>query len=97
MAVLYYNDRQPSVAHRKLMLAARVFKSQRLEPPDYVVNNVAEAYLVDASYQITISCRAALEDIQLAHRALGNYPPNTVVGALLAQDTSNYDSTCGAS
>jgi outer membrane murein-binding lipoprotein Lpp len=97
MAVIYYTNRQFSVAHRQLTLAAKVFKGQRLEPPDYVVNNVAEAYLVDASYQVTVSCRVAFADLQLTHQALGGYQPNTVVGTLLAQDASAYDSKCKAS
>jgi hypothetical protein len=97
MAVIYYTDHQPSVAHRQLMLAAKVFKGQRLETPYYVVNNVAEAYLVDASYQITISCRVASEDLKLTNQALGSYSPNPVVGTLLTQDKSAYNLRCKAS
>jgi hypothetical protein len=98
-AFLYYGLNQPTRAHRDMMGAASAFHEHLLETPSYIANAVAQAYAVDAYYQLTSfkDCAIALSDIKAARGALGSYDADSLVQEYMHDDSLWLETQCGRS
>jgi predicted nucleic acid-binding protein len=81
LGAFYYKLAMPTLGHQYLMRAAEAFKSALLADPYYKANSIAQAYLMDAYYQLTIpkGCSTAQHDMRSARRVRGLYAPTAAV------------------
>lgn len=97
---LYYSLGQDAPGHRDYLKAASLYKGNVQMTQALKDNSIAQAYLVDAGYQLVIrGCHLATTDFKAAVRALapiGTSGENTAVQALIAIDTAAYKSKCAS-
>jgi hypothetical protein len=89
MGVLYYGIDQHWIGHPTMMRAARVFSKPPLGARSYIVNAIAQAYVMDAWYQLDLrspGCSTARADVQAAQKALGSYAESPSVQAWMHSD-----------
>jgi tetratricopeptide (TPR) repeat protein len=99
LATIYYNLGQPVIAHRYAMRAVTTFNGHQVEPAWYEHNSIAQAYLLDASYQIDIKggCPMAARDKAAAQNVIGSYGKTALVQSLMADlKDANKSGSCGS-
>jgi tetratricopeptide (TPR) repeat protein len=93
----YYSLHRPELAHQAYMQAAKIFSGPVVMPPDYKANNIAQAYLLDADYQIGFSCRTAHAELKHAQQVIAPSDENPVVKSLMRGVPDDYhQSKCGS-
>jgi hypothetical protein len=99
-AGLYYSLGQSALGHQDLISAAQVYNGQLEINKGLKGNSIAQAYLVDAGYQITIGgCRVAASDLLDAEHSLtplGVGGANLTVQTLTSADVTAYHKRCNA-
>ena len=105
-AAIYYSLGQNATAHQDMMDAARLFTGHVVLAQSLIERSIAQAYLADTYYQISIKgCRVAIADVQAAAQALAglglNSPSDASLVALTAQDVTAVEAIrssggCGA-
>jgi tetratricopeptide (TPR) repeat protein len=90
--LLYYDLSKPAKAHQDMIQAARAFSGRPLEPPSYIANSIAQAYVVDAYHQLVPfkGCSTARDDMQKARKVLGTYQENSLVQAFMVSDSASW-------
>jgi tetratricopeptide (TPR) repeat protein len=94
---LYYKLDQPERGHKDLKRAAEIFGEHPRVSQYYKATTVAQAYLMDAYWQISIKgkgCSVALEDITKAQGAMGPYAQTPAIKSLAKKDAHKYESEC---
>jgi predicted nucleic acid-binding protein len=99
LGVFYYKLAKPTIGHQYLMRAAEAFKFAFLADPYYTANSIAQAYLLDAYYQLTISkgCSTARDDMSAARRAMGFYGRTSVVQSYENAVKEAFQTRCSGS
>jgi tetratricopeptide (TPR) repeat protein len=96
LGLVYYSLPRPEIAHQAFMQAAKVYSGGHVvEPPGYIANNIAQAYLLDAKEQIDYSCRTAHTELMVGQNAIGSFAQNLVVQYLMGAVPKEYQSKCG--
>lgn len=105
-AAIYYSLGKNATAHQDMMDAARLFTGHVVLAQSLIERSIAQAYLADTYYQISIKgCRVAIADVRAAAQALArlglNSPNDASLVALTAQDTTAVEAIhssggCGA-
>lgn len=90
-AGVYYSLGRDLIAHQDMMLAARLFTGHVVLTQSLIESSIAQAYLADSYYQISIrGCRVAGTDLQAALDAVGelgpNFPDDATLEAFVLQD-----------
>jgi tetratricopeptide (TPR) repeat protein len=100
LGILYYQVDQPRIGHQTLMRAAKVFSEERLVANrSYIVNSIAQAYVVDAYHQLAPykGCSTARDDMRAARKAMGSYAPSSLVGWFTNSVGKAYQAKCSGS
>jgi hypothetical protein len=95
---LYYALGQDAIGHQDMMSAAQVYGGHPELSKGLIDNSIAQAYLVDAEYQIQANgCHTAATDIANGKRALaplGTNGPQLTIQALEGEDATAYSNKC---
>jgi hypothetical protein len=99
LGVFYYKLAEPTIGHQYLIRAAKAFKSAFLADPYNTANSIAQAYLLDAYYQLTISkgCSTARDDMSSARRVTGSYGRTSVVQSYENAVKKAFQTMCSGS
>jgi tetratricopeptide (TPR) repeat protein len=96
LAGAYYSLPRPELGHQAYMQAAKVYSGGHVvEPPDYIANNIAQAYLLDAEEQLDYTCRIAHTELKVAQNTMAHTGANPVVKYYLNAVPKEYKSKCG--
>jgi uncharacterized protein DUF4189 len=95
-ASVYYSLGQNGLAHQDMMQAARLFAGHVVLTQSLIERSIAQAYLADSYYQISIQgCGLAVADLQAALGAVKQLGPNSSVDPTL-QALADHDETAVA-
>lgn len=95
LGLAYYTLPRPELAHQALMQAVKTFSGHLVEPPDYIANDIAQAYLLDAEGQLDYSCRTAHTELKVAQHTMAHFGENPVVKYDMNVVPKEYKSKCG--
>ena len=96
LAIFYYHLDQPVTGHRYAIRAAKVLIRSSKEAGFYRANSIAEAYYMDADYQVDIKggCPIAASDMAAGHKALGPYLALDNTQENVSAAKNGYKSNC---
>ena len=100
MGILYYQIEEPRKGHQTLVQAAKVVSEEHpLNARSYVANIIAQAYVVDAYYQLTPyqGCSTAQDDMQAERKVMGSYAPTSIVKVYADAVNKAYQAKCTGS
>jgi tetratricopeptide (TPR) repeat protein len=96
LGLAYYSILRPELAHQAFMQAAKVYSGGHVvEPPDYIANNIAQAYLLDAQAQLDYNCRTAHTELKVAQNSIKPADENPLVKYDMNIIPQEYKSKCG--